>query len=166
MEQLSRKRLENHLSNKVQALVLWTLVDGRAYTAVELTEYARCSETEMTAAINVLLDVGILVKETHRHHYYRILNQPFCEELKTLLMPKMRGRNKRYSDQSQQSELSYCRSCHGHLAGWVGRRVAEQLQFKNYLVKHRVGEKYEFELTPEGEVFFTALGDRSGRLTA
>src|SRR5699024_6136745 len=121
-------------------------------------EYAKCSKAEITPVISSLLAAGVLVKETHRHQYYRISTRSLCEELQTLLAPKMEGRNKCYSDHSPLPDLKYCRSCHGHLAGWVGRRVAEQLQLKGYLIKYRVKEKYEFELTAEGELFFTHLG--------
>lgn len=148
----------SHLSDDhVSSLILWTLSDGRAYTAIELADYAGIPSQDITGFIDNLKQAGLIVPENHRHHYFRLADDAAMKAVKSVLQPDLGDKQKRYSDDDELSDLTYCRSCHGHLAGEVGVKIADKMQQRKMLVRQRKGEKYEFLLTDKGEAFFSDL---------
>lgn len=154
----------NITKDKNKRLILWTLSDKRAYTAVELSDYAEISKEEGQRAIDEMLKAELLIEENHRHHYYRIKNAEIAEDAEAFLTSQMQGKRKRYSTQDKLSALKYCRSCHNHLAGRVGVALTQKMQEKNMLIRIGKNDEYIFQLTPKGESYFKDFGSDLDKL--
>ncbi|HLR33298.1 MAG TPA: hypothetical protein VK074_12470 [Fodinibius sp.] len=44
---------------------MWALSDGRAYTTIELMDYAKTSSQEVTTKLGKLMQTGLIVPENH-----------------------------------------------------------------------------------------------------
>lgn len=133
--------------------LLWTLHDGRAYTAVELANYNGIDKDRAGSILNQLIEEGKLEIEQHRFCYYRLIQrEEMADDAVYHEKPKI------YPLEWPLPPIKYCRSCHGHLAGKVGVEVAHRLQEKRYIVKEKQGLEYIFHLTSAGAHFFEALG--------
>ncbi|HLR37488.1 MAG TPA: hypothetical protein VK084_05555 [Chitinophagaceae bacterium] len=140
---------------KCKGDILWALSDGRAYTATELANYAHVDRIKVEKILDRFLKEEKLEVEQHRFRYFRWIGGKAIEEV---LYEERKGQDKIYSAEVPLPAIKYCRSCHGHLAGKIGVEVAEKLEGKHLLVKEKVGEEYQFELTLLGEDFFKDLG--------
>ncbi len=145
------------IDHPVKRKILWALTGGRAYTAKELVNNIGESSAEIKNACTALLKSGVVVEENHRHHYFRIADDPMVQKLHRLLWPKMGNRPKPYQQQSL-TPLRYCRSCHGHLAGLVGRELTQKMQTQGLFYKQAAGDRYVFVLSSKGESFFRDFG--------
>ncbi|HLR25982.1 MAG TPA: hypothetical protein VK112_08925, partial [Fodinibius sp.] len=158
METQVKEKISQFTDDHVSALIMWILSDGRAYTAIELTDYTDASSQEVTTKLEKLKQTGLIVPENHRHHYFRLKSNEVSEAVGSLLYTELKGKEKRYNDEDELPDLKYCRSCHGHLAGKVGVTIAQKMQEEKLLIRQRVSAKYEFLLTDKGESFFKELG--------
>lgn len=146
------------VKNPVMKKLLWTLSDGRAFTAIELADYIKVNKHEIIRYLEELEQERILERETHRHQYFRLNVEVNLETLYYTLKPEMQDMPKIYSDSDISTGLKYCRSCHNHLAGKLGRDLTQKLQDKGYLKLERSGEQFQFKVAPSGIIFFKGLG--------
>jgi DNA-binding transcriptional ArsR family regulator len=154
--------MEDHFSHiasligdPVRGRVLWTLMDGKAYTATELAIQADTSRPNLSMHLKKLSDAGLLNVEVQGRHRYYTFSRPeiaYALEAMANLLPA-RERVKTPPVEKMQP-IAYCRHCYDHLAGRVGVQVTESL-LRQKLIVHR-GQ--EFEVTAAGVKWFDTMG--------
>ena len=145
-----------------RAIMLWNLLDGRAYTAGELAGFANISSSAASNHLLKLLRGGIVKAEAQGRHLYYSFAKPevayAVESLAILINP---GKKKEKNTITPVSSIRFCRSCYDHLAGYVGVKITEQLELSRYLEKS--GQLYN--VTPEGWNWFARLEIRKSDFT-
>ncbi|HVV07449.1 MAG TPA: helix-turn-helix transcriptional regulator [Puia sp.] len=161
-------RIASLIGDPVRGRVLWTLMDGKAYTATELAIRADTTRPNLSMHLRKLSDAGLLNVEIQGRHRYYTFSRPeiaYALEAMANLLPERErvrtppaGNNVCPSDNEPPARsvqpIAYCRHCYDHLAGRVSVQVTESLVRQKLLV-HR--EK-EFEVTAAGVKWFEALG--------
>lgn len=119
-----------------RARMLWNLLDGRAYTASELSMAADISPTAASNHLSKLLDADIVRVEVQGRHRYYSFSKPevayVIESLANLANDKMATKERK---PAAPNGVKFCRTCYDHLAGFVGVKVAEALERKGYMKK-------------------------------
>jgi DNA-binding transcriptional ArsR family regulator len=142
------------IGDPVRSLVLWTLLDGRAYTATELAICADTSAQNISMHLSKLVQADLLTVESQgRHRYYRFSRQEVAyavEALANLISPK----NEVKATTTDISDIKYCRTCYDHLAGKVGVLITEKLISQKIIEL----QNKTYHLTTKGNKFFKDFG--------
>ncbi len=119
-----------------RARILWNLLDGKAYTASELSCFADISPTSASNHLSKLLEAELVKVESQgRYRYYSLYNSETAYAVEALAtLTKGSSAGNKQSDPSKSS-IRYCRTCYDHLAGFVGVRITEVLETRGYLIK-------------------------------
>src|SRR5687768_2960204 len=154
--------MENHFSeiasligDPVRSTILWTLMDGRAYTATELSIFADTSAQNISMHLSRLVQCDLLsVEKQGRHRYYRFSKQEVAYAVEALanLVPGKPAEKRTIAD--ADSDIRYCRTCYDHLAGKVGVAITGGLLKQQLIVQN----KNAFSLTSKGSKLFGSLG--------
>ena len=121
-----------------RAKMLWNLLDGRAYTASELSIVADTSPTSASNHLSKLLEAEIVKVEIQgRHRYYSLSNSEVAYAVEGLANLANSSSTKSIKKQADQNGVKYCRTCYDHLAGFVGVKIVEALETKGYLTKSK-----------------------------
>lgn len=143
------------LGDKSRSVMLWNLMDGRSYTATELSLCADISPQSASNHLAKLVNAGILtVTKQGRHRYYSFASTEAAhviESMATLLPPE---RDRVTKSNPGPVGIAHARTCYDHIAGRVGVALTESL------VEHRLidpsGEDYL--VTDKGKDWFASLG--------
>ncbi|MEP6931263.1 MAG: winged helix-turn-helix domain-containing protein, partial [Flavobacterium sp.] len=142
------------IGDPTRAVVMWTLLDGKAFTATELSIIANTSPQNISMHLAKLLDAGLLcVEKQGRHKYYRFSNKDVAyaiEALASLIPPVVPQKN----NPVKHSPIKHCRTCYDHLAGKIGVAVAESLLEQNIILD----SDNKFEVSSEGVKWFSDFG--------
>ncbi|WP_125722674.1 ArsR/SmtB family transcription factor [Flavobacterium ustbae] len=142
------------IGDPTRAQIMWTLLDGKAFTATELSIAVNTSAQNMSMHLAKLLEAGLLaVEKQGRHKYYRFANKEVAyaiEALGSLIPPKKLQKEKT----EKHSPIKHCRTCYDHLAGKIGVAVAESLLQQKIIID--LNEK--FEISSEGTKWFADFG--------
>lgn len=118
-----------------RAKMLWNLLDGRAYTASELSAVADISATSASNHLNKLLEANIIKVEAQGRHRYYAFSRPevayVVESLANLANHNPLNKN----DQTNIKGIRFCRTCYDHLAGLIGVRITEAMERKGFIKK-------------------------------
>lgn len=126
------------LCEPTRARMLWNLLDGRAYTASELSIVADISPTAASNHLSKLLEAEIVKVEIQgRHRYYSISNTEVAFAVEGLVNLANNSTSKSLKKEPEKNGVKYCRTCYDHLAGFVGVKIVETLEAKGYLVKSK-----------------------------
>ncbi|NAS29349.1 helix-turn-helix domain-containing protein [Flavobacteriaceae bacterium R38] len=142
------------LGDKSRAVMLWNLLDGRAYTATELATCANISLQSASNHLKKMITANILsVEKQGRHRYFKFANDEVAQviesmaglislnkEFKKLKKPKING-------------FTYARTCYDHLAGEVGVKITNSL-LENGIIE--ISGK-DYKVTKSGEKWFGNL---------
>ncbi|KFF10319.1 transcriptional regulator [Chryseobacterium soli] len=121
-----------------RARMLWNLLDGRAYTASELSIVADTSPTSASNHLSKLLEAEIVKVEIQgRHRYYSLSNSEVAYAVEGLANLANNSATKIVKKESDKNGIKYCRTCYDHLAGFVGVKIVEALETKGYLIKSK-----------------------------
>jgi len=143
------------IGEQARARMLWSLLDGRAYTASELAISADVSITAASNHLAKLLEADIVKFETQGRHRYFSFSRPevayAVESLANLAdyNPKTIARKI-----DQPKSIEYCRTCYDHLAGFVAVKLADALEKKGFIVKDGI----IYKLTNKGWNWFQQFG--------
>jgi DNA-binding transcriptional ArsR family regulator len=146
-------RISTIIGDPVRSVILWTLLDNRAYTAIELANVVETSSQNISIHLSKLVNADLLTVESQgRHKYYKLLNPEIAGVIEGIanLVPK--ERQKKVTDNN--SGIKYCRTCYDHLAGKIGVEITAKLIDKKYIVL----DNKSFLVTDEGKTFFEDLG--------
>jgi DNA-binding transcriptional ArsR family regulator len=139
----------------VRATILWTLLDGKAFTATELAIAADTSASNISMHLAKLLKAGLLRSESQgRHRYYALSGKEiaYAVEALAVLMP---GSSQKFLPVNKiDPALTQCRTCYDHLAGRTGVAITDALLKQRFIAP---GD-HSFELTAKGKKWFLAMG--------
>jgi len=123
-----------------RAKMLWNLLDGRAFTASELSVVADISPTSASNHLSKLLEAEIIKVEVQgRHRYYALSNTEVAYAVEGLANLANAGSASAVKKEPETNGVKYCRTCYDHLAGFVGVKIVETLEIRGYLAKSRKG---------------------------
>ncbi|MGS2763435.1 ArsR/SmtB family transcription factor [Sinomicrobium sp. M5D2P9] len=148
------KKITSLLGEPVRAVMLWHLLDGRAYTAGEL---AVCADTTPQSASNhlqKLLSAELLaVEKQGRHRYYRLATPEVAYVIESIanLVPPEEPKDRK--EQPAVSGPKYARTCYDHLAGKAGVMITEAMITNGILVL----ENDIFTVSDIGKTWFYGL---------
>lgn len=141
------------IGNPMRSVILWTLLDNRAYTAIELSNIVETSAQNISIHLSKLVNAELLSVESQgRHKYYKISSQEVASAIEGIanLIPK----DKHRKIFTNNSNIKHCRTCYDHLAGKIGVEITEKLLSENYLKL----ENKVYLITEKGEMFFKNFG--------
>lgn len=142
------------IGDPVRSKVLWILLDGRAYTATELSIYAETTAQNISMHLSRLVQSDLLsVEKQGRHRYYRFAKQEVAYAVEALanLIPGKPGDRK--TSPEADRDIRYCRTCYDHLAGKVGVAITDSLLKQQLIVQN----KNAFAVSKKGDKWFAAL---------
>jgi DNA-binding transcriptional ArsR family regulator len=122
----------------VRSKILWSLLDGKAYTASELAAFADTSITSASNHLSKLLEAEMIKVEVQgRHRYFTFANADVAYVVEALAQLSKTTSHLR---DAKPTGIKYCRSCYDHLAGFVGVQFVETMENKGFLKKD--GKQY------------------------
>lgn len=142
------------IGDPIRSIVLWTLLDGRAYTATELAISANTSPQNISMHLGKLVQADLLTVESQgRHRYYRFARQEVAYAVEALasLIPHKKEVKETAAD---TTDVKYCRTCYDHLAGKVGVLITEKLISQKIIEL----QNKNYTLTARGNEFFKDFG--------
>jgi len=149
------------IGEPARTMMLWNLSGGQARPAGELAFYANVSAQNASAHLARLVEAGLLTVEAQgRHRYYRIAGPEVAHAIEALAALTPSAAKMAQLPRGQTPDLKYARTCYDHLAGRAAVEICAALKNKCFLVA--AGE--DFEVTPEGEIWFRKLGIEIGNL--
>jgi DNA-binding transcriptional ArsR family regulator/predicted transcriptional regulator len=143
------------IGDPVRSKVLWTLMDGRAYTATELSIYAETSPQNISMHLSRLVQCDLLsVEKQGRHRYYRFSRQEVAYAIEALANLVPNKSNERRMPEGSDIAIRYCRTCYDHLAGKVSVAITGSLLKQQLILQNQ----NTFALTGKGKKMFGMLG--------
>jgi DNA-binding transcriptional ArsR family regulator len=146
----------------VRTNILWSLLDGRAYTATELAIQSDTSPQNISMHIKKLIQADLLTAESQgRHKYYRFSKPEVAYAMEAIgsLIPK--ANHKVIVSSPNNQAIKYCRTCYDHLAGKVGVMLTDGLIKQKLITLH--GSQYE--VTKKGNKVFDEFGINTNELS-
>jgi DNA-binding transcriptional ArsR family regulator len=136
-----------------RASMLMTLVDGRAFTAGELSTVAGVTAQTASGHLSRLVDTGLVtVAKQGRHRYYRLASPLVGQMLEGILVVAGEPAKLRFGPNNKA--MRFARSCYDHLAGKLSVAIAQSLVNSGRVILADDGG----EVTPAGRQFFSRLG--------
>jgi DNA-binding transcriptional ArsR family regulator len=141
------------IGEPVRAKILWTMMDGRAYTARELAIGVETTPQNLSMHLSKLLRAGLLAVEAQgRHRYYTFSRGEVADVIEAManLIPAEQTVKK----DMDAVPIKFCRTCYDHLAGKVGVLITESL-LRQRLIVYR---DRELDVTQKGIQWFEEWG--------
>lgn len=139
------------LSDPSRVSILCALMDGRAWTATELSVVADIAASTTSGHLNRLLTNGLVICLTQgRHRYYSLAGHHIAGLLENLMGVSMRTRKAPAC--STPHSLRYARTCYDHLAGELAVNIYECMLREKWL------EADGSALTSAGKIHFEKMG--------
>lgn len=142
------------IGDPTRATILWTLMDGRAFTATELALAAGTSPQNISMHLNKMIQADLLCVENQgRHKYYKFSRKEVAYAVEALSVLSPLGTDKIESDTENIPPIKYCRTCYDHLAGKAGVMITDSLLKQKLIVQ----KEDAFEVSAKGKKFFSVL---------
>lgn len=156
------EQIEEHFSHitgligeKSRAIILWTLLDGKAYTATELAVSANISPTAASNHLSKLVGANLLIADKQgRHRYYRFANDNVALVIENIAGLLPIADISMQNNEHQCTGIKYARTCYDHLAGKVAVDLTKGLLHKEIIVI----DENQYHVTTKGKVWFNELG--------
>jgi DNA-binding transcriptional ArsR family regulator len=143
------------VSEPSRAAMMAVLMDGRAYSATELSIEANVAPSTASSHLARLAASGLLTMvKQGRHRYYRIASPEIASVLEGLMGLATPPGPQVARPGPTDDGLRYARICYDHLAGEIAVAFLARLQDLDYI--H--GNSSELSLTGPGEKWFTGIG--------
>lgn len=143
------------IGDPARAAILDALMDGRAWTATELSIEAGVTPQTTSSHLAKLRDGGMIaVAKQGRHRYFRLANAQVAHVLETLAVAAGGRGEPRGARRAEAAQLRAARTCYDHLAGQLGVRLIRSMGDKGYVE----AADPNFDLTRTGEAFLHNLG--------
>ncbi len=143
------------IAEPARATMLWSLLDGRAYTASELAIVADVSPQSASNHLGKLADNNLVsIEKQGRHRYYQLANPEVAyviESIANLIQMPKQAHN---AISNATAGITYARTCYDHLAGKVGVHLTQSLLDIGWLVVN--GKSYR--VTKSGQKGFGLMG--------
>ncbi|MDF2190412.1 helix-turn-helix transcriptional regulator [Paraflavitalea sp. CAU 1676] len=156
MESIDRfTSIASLIGEPARARILWSLLDGRAYTAGELALTANLSPQSASNHLSRMIDAGLLkVEKQGKHRYYRYAKDKVAYAVEALsnLMPSPMKEGP--APVLNNGDIRFARTCYDHLAGKVAVKITHGLLVQKIIRP----EEDEYRLTTRGVQWFEDLG--------
>ncbi|MEU0986153.1 helix-turn-helix domain-containing protein [Streptomyces sp. NPDC005953] len=144
------------LADSTRAGFCLALLDGRAWTAIELARHAGVAASTATEHLNRLVAGGLLTQERQgRHRYVRLTDPATAELIETLasMAPRQTAPPRSLPDVNRSRALARARTCYDHLAGALGVAITEAMTERGLL-----DWEHGLRLTGDGTAWLGELG--------
>ena len=141
------------IGDPVRATILWELLDGKAFTATELSIAAETSASNISMHLSKLVNAGLLKAENHgRHRYYAYAAKEIAYAVEALstLLPQS---SKNLKEVNAITPVQQCRTCYDHLAGKTGVTITDAM-LKQKIISL---QDKSFSLTKKGSKWFNEI---------
>lgn len=148
------KQVASLIGDPTRATIMWTLLDGKAFTATELAIAVDTSPQNISMHLTKLVQADLLSVESQgRHKYYKFSRKEIAYAIEAManLMPQPAAKNNLTND---FSAIKYCRTCYDHLAGKVGVLITDSLLKQKIIID----TNNTFKLSNKGEKWFSSIG--------
>ncbi len=139
------------MSDASRMKILCALMNGKAWTATELSVVAEIAPSTTSSHLSRLLKANLVICLSQgRHRYFRLYSKSVA-----VLLEKMMGITFQVSSPSRSKvpqELLQARTCYDHLAGAIAVQLYDSLLTNNWI--NNDGK----ELTKQGQEKFLQLG--------
>ncbi|TYP99432.1 ArsR family transcriptional regulator [Tenacibaculum adriaticum] len=156
MEEFESKfsQIASIIGDKARSVILWNLLDGRAYTATELATSANISLQSTSNHLSKMIKANILsVEKQGRHRYYNYASAEVAQVIESMasLVPLSEAYTK--IKKPKANDFTYARTCYDHIAGCVGVKIT------NSLIDHKILEISEkkYIVTDYGKEWFQKI---------
>ncbi|HAA13714.1 MAG TPA: transcriptional regulator [Cytophagales bacterium] len=142
------------IGDKTRSLMLWSLLDGKAFTATELAVASNISRQSASNHLAKLMEADLVVVEKQgRHRYFRLANEQVAQVIESMasLIP---GQKIAIKKSAEAQKLAFARTCYDHLAGELSVALVQSLVSRGIIVAH----DNAFEVTEQGDRWFHKLG--------
>jgi DNA-binding transcriptional ArsR family regulator len=130
--------------------MLSLLMDGRAFTAGELSSAAHVMPQTASGHLARMVDAGLLVvAQQGRHRYYRLASPQVGQMLEGMMVVAAADPAARRFGPRDEA-MRFARTCYDHLAGQLAIAIADRLVENGYLLLSDDGG----EVTAAGRAFF------------
>ncbi len=137
-----------------RANMLSLLMDGRAFTAGELSSAAHVMPQTASGHLARMVDAGLLVvAHQGRHRYYRLASPQVARMLEGMMVVAAADPVSRRLGPRDEA-MRFARTCYDHLAGRLAIGIADRLMEAGYLVLGDDGGT----ITAAGRAFFLKQG--------
>ncbi|EDL1270532.1 transcriptional regulator, partial [Salmonella enterica subsp. enterica serovar Typhimurium] len=123
------------MSDISRVKILSALMDGRAWTATELSSVANISASTASSHLSKLLDCQLItVVAQGKHRYFRLAGKDIAE-----LMESMMGISLNHGVHARVStpvHLRKARTCYDHLAGEVAVKIYDSLCQQQWITEN------------------------------
>ncbi|MCG7586876.1 helix-turn-helix transcriptional regulator [Photobacterium sp. OFAV2-7] len=139
------------MSDASRMKILCALMDGRAWTATELSAVADIAASTTSSHLSRLVKANLVsCLSQGRHRYFRLYNSRIASLLENMMGVTFQASN--LSRSKVPEELLKARTCYDHLAGEVAVKLYESL------ITHGWIESDGNDLTLQGKEKFLQLG--------
>ncbi|AYO36996.1 helix-turn-helix transcriptional regulator [Serratia sp. P2ACOL2] len=144
--------LSGAIADRTRARMLCLLMDGRAYTATELSAAVDVAASTASGHLARLQEQRLIacVKQG-RYRYFRLAGPEVAAALETLMA--LAGVEKPVVKSTTPTSLQFARTCYDHLAGEIAVKLHERLHQLTWLE----GEE-DYRLSEAGLAALTRLG--------
>lgn len=149
------KQIAALIGDPTRAAIMWTLLDGKAFTATELSIAAATTPQNISMHLAKLVQANLLCVESQgRHRYYKYARKEVAYAIEALgsLVPSPAVTRVTGSD-GGHSAIKHCRTCYDHLAGKVGVAITDSLLQQKILVHTNA----VFEVSSKGRKWFASF---------
>ena len=115
------------IGDRVRAILLWSLLDGKAFTATELAISANISRQSVSNHLSKLMGGNLVsVEKQGRHRYFRLADEKIAQVIESMasLIPDQKLEVKKNVTAPQ---LAFSRTCYDHLAGKLSIQIVTSL---------------------------------------
>ncbi|WP_342323821.1 winged helix-turn-helix domain-containing protein [Kosakonia sp. BYX6] len=120
------------MADPSRARMLCALMDGRAWTATELSAVVDIAASTASAHLTKLLNSGLLVCVSQgRHRYYRLAGSDVAALLETMMGVSMKGAQSPAT--RTPVALRQARTCYDHLAGEIAVDIYAFMQREGWI---------------------------------
>ncbi|WP_129543941.1 helix-turn-helix transcriptional regulator [Serratia sp. 1D1416] len=140
------------IADRTRARMLCLLMDGRAYTATELSAAADVAASTASGHLARLLEQRLIAcVRQGRYRYFRLAGQPVATALEGLMA--LAGVERPVVKSSTPSSLQFARTCYDHMAGEVAVKLHDRLHARGWLT----GDE-DYRLSAAGAAALAQLG--------
>ncbi|WP_256870965.1 helix-turn-helix transcriptional regulator [Shewanella sp. Scap07] len=150
-QEIDMAALAAAMSDSSRMKILCALMDGRAWTATELSAVAGISASTTSSHLSRLVKANLLMCLSQgRHRYFRLYNNSIASLLESMMGVTFQTSNP--SRSRVPEELLKARTCYDHLAGDIAVKLYDSLVSNGWL------ESDGSDLTLQGKEEFLKLG--------
>ncbi|MCP9758684.1 transcriptional regulator [Aquitalea sp. S1-19] len=139
------------VADKTRATMLCALMDGRAYTATELSVVADVAASTASSHLARLLEQHLIdCVPQGRHRYFRIASRQVAEALEALM--GLVGSDKATIRSKTPDNLRFARTCYDHMAGEVAVALHDRFIGLGWL------HSESYHLSDDGKLQLSSFG--------